>query len=153
MYSEETPLINQLYLIEKYPGKGGWSYVAINEISPDRKAKFGWVQVKGSIDDFELKNYKLMPMGNGKLFLPIRAEIRKKINKQAGDLVKIVLYLDNDPIEIPEEILFCLNDDPIAKSKFFKLTESAQKVYIDWINSAKKVETKISRISTMLNEL
>jgi hypothetical protein len=65
-------------VLEKIPGKGGWTYVVINEIAPDKRAKFGWVKVRGSIDDYELNQYKLMPMGNGKLFLPVRAEIRKK---------------------------------------------------------------------------
>ena len=62
----------------------------------------GWVKVKGSIDSYVIKNYRLMPMGNGKLFLPVRSDIRKKIGKQAGDYVHIVLFADNDPIQIPE---------------------------------------------------
>ena len=59
-----------------------------------RITPFGWVKVRGFIDEFELKQYKLMPMGAGKLFLPVNAAIRKKIKKQAGDTVKIVLYPD-----------------------------------------------------------
>ena len=78
----EQPLVNKKYKLQKYPGKGGWVYAIIEEITPDKRVKFGWVQVKGSIDAFELKRYKLMPMGNGKLFLPVRAEIRKAINKK-----------------------------------------------------------------------
>jgi hypothetical protein len=41
--------------------------------------------VRGTIDDFEIRKYHLMPMGNGKFFLPVKAEIRKKIKKEAGD--------------------------------------------------------------------
>ncbi|KAA6311675.1 hypothetical protein EZS27_037243, partial [termite gut metagenome] len=42
------------------------------------------VKVKGSIDGFEFKNYHLLPTvkGNGRLFLAIKAEIRKAIKKQ-----------------------------------------------------------------------
>ena len=63
----KKPLVNNHYLLEKYPGKGGWTYAAIPEIKQNKNAPFGWVKVKGSIDDFELKQYKLMPMGNGKI--------------------------------------------------------------------------------------
>ncbi|WP_439506057.1 DUF1905 domain-containing protein [Sediminibacterium sp.] len=49
----------------------------------------------------------LMPMGNGYLFLPVKAEIRMNIKKQAGDYVKLVLFADNLLIEIPEELIQC----------------------------------------------
>ena len=49
------------------------------EIPPGQNTPFGWVKVYGTIDDYEIKNYNLQPMGNGRLFLPIKAEIRKRI--------------------------------------------------------------------------
>lgn len=149
----EKPLVNKKYLLEKYPGKGGWTYVVIHEVLQDKKAPFGWVKVKGHIDGFEIKNYKLMPMGGGKLFLPVRAEIRKKIGKQEGDWVNVILYADNAPTEIPEEFLLCLLDDPTAHATFFSYTEGQQKEYIDWIYSAKTDATKVERIKETLNKL
>lgn len=147
------PLVNKKYKLHKYPGKGGWIYTVIEEIAPDKRAKFGWVRVKGFIDDYELKNYKLMPLGNGKLFLPVRAEIRKKIKKEEGDWIKVILYLDNDPLNIPDELLQCLRDEPKAHDFFFSLKESEQKMYLDWIYSSKKEETKIRRIADAVNRL
>ncbi|MEI2673130.1 MAG: DUF1905 domain-containing protein [Chitinophagaceae bacterium] len=119
----EKPLINKKYLLQKYPGKGGWTYVVIPEVLQDKRAPFGWVKVKGFIDDFEIKSYKLMPLGNGQLFLPVKAEIRKKIGKQAGAWVNVVLYADNTPLEIPEELLVCLKEDPIAYKTRLSYTE------------------------------
>ena len=63
----EKALVNKKYKLQKYPGKGGWVYTVIKEITPDKRAKFGWVQVSGTIDGFELKRYKLMPMKNGSM--------------------------------------------------------------------------------------
>ena len=80
----EKPLIDNEYLLEKFSGKGGWTYAAIPEIKPDKHAYFGWVRVRGSIDGYEIRAYHLMPMGNGKLFLPVKADIRKKIGKKAN---------------------------------------------------------------------
>ncbi|MBA3705146.1 MAG: DUF1905 domain-containing protein [Bacteroidetes bacterium] len=147
------PLVNKKYLLEKYPGKGGWTYAAIPEVLQDKNAPFGWVKVKGQIDNFEIKNYKLMPMGNGKLFLPVKADIRKKIGKQAGDYVTVVLFEDNNPTEIPEDLLLCLMDEQIAYETFLSYTDGQQKEFIDWIYSAKTDETKVERIAETLKML
>ncbi|WP_276374188.1 YdeI/OmpD-associated family protein [Chryseolinea sp. H1M3-3] len=147
------PLVNKKYRLEKFHGKGGWTFARIPEIIQDRKAHFGWVKVRGSIDGYEIKKYHLMPMGNGNLFLPVKAEIRKKIKKDEGDLVHIILYADNEPLEVPEEMLICLQDEPQALSFFNSLSESERKFYIDWIYSAKKEETKIDRIAKTINRL
>lgn len=149
----EKPLVNKKYKLQKYPGKGGWTYAAVSEISPNKKNPFGWVRVKGFIDEVEIKQYHLAPMRNGKLFLPVKAEIRKKIKKKEGDWIKVVLFADNDAVEIPNELLECLRDEPKAHNQFFKLSNSEQKHYIDWIYAAKKDETKTERMAETINRL
>lgn len=142
------------YILEKFPGKGGWTFARIPEIAQNKSNPFGWVKVSGSIDGHELKQYKLMPMGNGSLFLPVKAAIRKKIKKEAGDYVHIVLHEDQSPIEVPHEILACLeNEPPEILNKFQKLKEGEQKAYIDWIYEAKTEDTKIKRIVKMISNL
>lgn len=104
---KNTPVVNAKFLLKKFPGKGGWTYTEVPQIKQDKRNPFGWVRVKGSIDGFELSQYKLMPMGNGKLFLPVKAAIRKAIKKEAGDHVSVILHLDDSLLEIPEEIIDC----------------------------------------------
>eukprot|EP00388_Colpodella_angusta_P013010 GDKJ01032774.1.p3 GENE.GDKJ01032774.1~~GDKJ01032774.1.p3 ORF type:complete len:103 (-),score=12.65 GDKJ01032774.1:2019-2327(-) len=94
-----------------------------------------------------------MPMGNGMLFLPVRAEIRKKIGKKEGDWVHVKLFADNDALEIPKELMLCLEDEPQALKNFLTYTESEQKAYIDWILGAKKEETKIERMAETVNKV
>lgn len=94
-----------------------------------------------------------MPMGDNKLFLPVKADIRKKIKKQEGDYVHVILYPDDEPLEVPEEMLLCLKDEPLALTFFNSLSESEQKFYIDWIYSAKKEETKVDRLAKTINRL
>ena len=128
--------------------------MVISEIPPDKRAKFGWVQVQGNIDGFPLTQYKLMPMGNGHLFLPVRAEIRKKIGKQAGDYVHVTLFADHSTFEIPEELLLCFENEPKAlHDTFMGFTEGEQKVYVDWIYEAKREETRANRIVKMMERL
>ena len=59
----------------------------------------------------------------------------------------MVLYPDNSPVEIPEELELCLLDEPVACNTFLSYTNGEQKAFIEWIYSAKKEETKIERIT------
>ncbi len=111
------------------------------------------VKVRGTVDGVEIRKYHLMPMANGGMFFPVNATIRKKIKKQEGDRVHIILFPDHEPLELPEEMLLCLQEEPAAWTFFKSLSESEQKFYIDWIYSAKKEETKISRLAKTINRL
>ena len=146
-------LVDNKYKLQKFPGKGGWTYVVISEIPKDQHAHFGMVRVKGKIDNYEIKQYNLMPMAGGTLFLPIKAGIRKIINKREGDSVHIILYPDNSTVEIPAELEICLRDEPSAYETFMSYTDSEKKAFIDWIYSAKREETKISRIAKTMYKL
>ncbi|HYE55221.1 MAG TPA: YdeI/OmpD-associated family protein [Chitinophagaceae bacterium] len=147
------PLVDKKYKLEKFPGKGGWTYARIPEILQDKHAHFGWVRVRGSIDGYEIRNYHLMPMGNGQLFLPVKAAIRKVIKKTVGDQVHVILYSDNLPVDIPEELHLCLEDEPAAYEVFKTYSDGEKKAVIEWIFSAKKEETKIERITKTIADL
>lgn len=147
-------LVDKEYQLQKFPGKGGWTYALIPEIPSSGKVPFGWVTINGSIDDFQLVKYKLMPFGNGQLFLPVKAEIRKKIKKQAGDTVHIIAEIDDTPLEVPNEIYECFVHEPKKVRAFFEsLKESEKKAYIDWIYSTKTEDKKAERIMMMMDKL
>ncbi len=78
----EEAIVNQSFLVEKMKGKGGWTFVQIHAIAQSKNTPFGMVRVSGFIDDFELNQYNLMPMGNGNLFLPLNIKLRKAIQKK-----------------------------------------------------------------------
>jgi len=143
------PLVNKKYKLEKFPG----TFARIPEVLQDKEKPFGWVKVRGTIDGYEIKKHSLAPMGDGTLFLAVRAEIRKRIKKKEGDVIHVVLYPDNEPMEVPDEIVRCLKDEPKALKFFESLSENEQKHYIDWIYSAKMDETKVERIGATINRL
>lgn len=35
--TKEKPLLDRKYLLEKFPGKGGWTYTAIPEVIQNKK--------------------------------------------------------------------------------------------------------------------
>jgi len=152
---EEKPLVDKEYLLEKFPGKGGWTFTFIPEIPPDKHSSFGFLKVRGSIDDYEIKHFNLLPSvkGDDRLFLTVKSEIRKIIKKEAGDYVHIILYPDNEPLEIPEEFSLCLQEDAEALRFFNSLSESEKNNYVKWIYSAKTDRTKVDRIAKTLDRL
>ena len=149
----DKPLVNKKVKLEKYPGKGGWTYARLPEVPPDKKAWFNWVRVKGSIDGHIIQAYHLMPMGNGELFLPVKAEIRKKIKKEAGHTVQVILYRDNEPVHIPGEFLECLRDEPKAHARFMAMVDGEKKKWIDWIYSSKVENTRIERMAEAIERI
>lgn len=148
-----NPLVEKQAILEKFPGKGGWTFVRVPEIPANKNTPFGWVKVRGKIDGYELKSYNLQSMGNGHLFLPIKSEIRKIIKKKEGDTVHIILFPDDLPIEIPEDLKLCMMDEPGIFERFLSFTSGEQKTIIDWIYSAKKEDTKIHRIVQTIRKI
>lgn len=139
--------------MEKYPGKGGWTYIIISEIPKTERSRGGFVRVKGMVDEIPINGYNLFPMKDGRMFFPIKSGIRKKIKKEAGDHIKVVLYRDSEPTHIPGELLECLRDEPRASKLFHQLPETEKRQYIDWIYEAKKDTTRAERIASLINTM
>jgi uncharacterized protein YdeI (YjbR/CyaY-like superfamily) len=148
----DKPIINKKVKVQKFPGKGGWTYVILEYNSTEKK-KASWIKVKGTVNGAEIEQYKIASMKNGLYMLPLKADLRKKYNIKEGDTVEVCLFLDNRELLVPEEILECLEDFPRALDFFNKMTESNKKYYIDWVAEAKNMDTKVNRINKMIDRL
>jgi hypothetical protein len=135
-------------------GVGTWTYLNIPaEVSVTFASK-GQVRLKGTINDFPFCSTAL-PAGDGSHYLVVGKDIRDHINASQGDTVNVTLELDLDErhVEISDDLALALSSDPRAKAEFDKLAYSHQREYVDWIQGAKKPETRQRRITSMLERL
>ena len=75
--------------LQKSPAKGGWTYV-VTDWTPKFFGTRGRVRVAGTVDG-EPFEATFMALGDGTHKLPLKADLRRRINKGEGDTVTIHL--------------------------------------------------------------
>ena len=135
--------------------KTGWTYVLIPadksaKINPGIKKSY---RVKGKLDEYDISQVALIPMGGGDFIMPLNAALRKGIGKRKGALVKLQLALDDSPLKQNTELLECMSDEPEALKHFNSLPQSHRNYFTKWIDSAKTDPTRAKRIALVIRTM
>lgn len=125
---------------------GGGAFV---EVPFDVEKEFGSKRpkVKAMIEGVPYRG-TLTRMGTECHLLIILKDIREQIGKTFGDEIKITVEPDTEErvIEVPAELKKAFKSEKEAKGFFEKLSYTHQREYVNWINEAKKEETRANRI-------
>jgi Bacteriocin-protection, YdeI or OmpD-Associated/Domain of unknown function (DUF1905) len=105
------------------------------------------VPVVATFDGIEYRG-SIAKMGPEPLLL-IRKDVRARLGKAKGATVEVNVTLDTTKreVEVPEDLLRALEAHGAAKSWFNKLSYSHRREYVQWIESAKKADTRESRVA------
>ena len=127
--------------------KGGY-YV---DVPIDGKKEFGTrgpVRVYVWFDDYKYRT-SLAPKGDGTHWVHVRKEIREAIGKGDGDTIHVKLVRDTDSRdpEMPDALLWLLENEPEIKIVFDKQPPSTRKFLIDSVIMAKTEKTRIDKIN------
>jgi uncharacterized protein YdeI (YjbR/CyaY-like superfamily) len=159
---ENSSSVEELWMIifKKHTGKSCISYTEAVE----EALCFGWIdgKIKRINDDYYIQRYTARRPGSRWSKYNIE-RVRKLINQGRMTPSGLAAYneifqkphlvYDNkssgDP-EIPDELLLALKNNKTAFANFIQFPPSSRRIYIDWLNSAKKAETRPGRIKKIV---
>ena len=132
---------------------GGGAFV---EVPFDVEKEFGAKKprVRALIEGVPYRGL-LTRMGSEHHLLIILKGIREQIGKTFGDEITVTVEPDTEPrvLEIPDDLTKALGQDEEAKAFFDKLSYTHRKEYVNWINEAKKEETRQNRLTKTIEML
>jgi uncharacterized protein YdeI (YjbR/CyaY-like superfamily) len=154
--------VDSIWIIfyKKHTGKPCLAYVdAVEEA-----LCYGWIdgKIKRINEEYYVQRYTPRRLGSRwskynverieKLVKEGRMEpVGLKAFKEA--LEKPELIYDNkvsgEPL-VPEDLMNAFNDNEKAYGNFMNFPQSARRIYIEWLNSAKKAETRPGRIEKII---
>ncbi|MGQ0602426.1 MAG: DUF1905 domain-containing protein [Anaerolineales bacterium] len=161
--------------LERFPGTGTWVYASLPFDAVKVFGAKGQLKVKGTLDGAQFRS-SLMPHGDGRHFIVVNKAMRAAAfhaagepllrfslaseagaaaKAEVGDTVTLMLEPDAAPriVTAPKDLQKALNANKAAKAAFGKLPYSHQKEYVEWIESAKKAETRLRRVASAVDKI
>jgi Bacteriocin-protection, YdeI or OmpD-Associated/Domain of unknown function (DUF1905) len=137
-------------LLAKEEGTGAYVVVAL-----DVPVLFGSRRppVRGTVNGFPFRT-TLAPYG-GDWYLGFNRKVREGARIAAGEEVVIELERDDElrEVEVPSDLAEALAGEAQARKNFERLSYSHRKEYVDWIEEAKRDETRRRRIEKTVGML
>ena len=113
----------------------------------DPKIEFGKVRapVRVTINGYEFRT-TVVAM-SGRVLVGLNKQVQAGAGVKAGDRVAVEVVLDDLPrtVDVPRDLVEALDDESLAYLESLSFTH--RKEYVQWIEGAKRPETRAARIA------
>lgn len=112
------------------------------------------VPVRGTINGFPYRG-SIFPAGDGKHYMVVNGKIRMGANLKGGETVSVTMERDEEPRTVAPSADFAraLKANQQARTTWEGLSYTHRKEYTEWIEEAKKPETRVRRIAKAVEAL
>jgi hypothetical protein len=144
------PLKFKAKLTGRGPG-GAWTFIEIPFNVPEVFGRKGQVPVRAMLNGFTYRN-SLIPRG-GVHILCVGKDVLAATGAAQGEAVQVELAFDDAPrtVDVPADLQAALASASHGQAEAFAaFSYSHKKEFADWIESAKKAETRAARIEKAL---
>jgi len=92
---------------------------------------------------------------NGRYLIPVSAENREAAGITAGERITVGIAVDSAPrkVTVPDDLSKAFKQSKAAREFFAGLSFSHQREYVQWIESAKRPETRTTRVTKTIELL
>jgi Domain of unknown function (DUF1905)/Bacteriocin-protection, YdeI or OmpD-Associated len=133
---------------------GAWTFLEVPRSASEKLGSRGRVSVVGSINGFAIRT-SVHPTGTGTHQLAVNKAMQAGADAKAGERVKVVLEVDTQArvVKVPADVTRAINAKPPVKALWATLTPRCREEWVQWIEEAKKPETRLRRIDVTVKRL
>ena len=88
-------------------------------------------------------------------YVGVNRAVKAATGVDAGDRVRVTMELDTQPrmVTVPPDLRSALSGDAAADASFAKLSFTHQREYVEWVEEAKRAETRARRIAATVDRV
>lgn len=131
-----------------------WTFITMPKNASEKLPKRGRVSIEGTINGFAFKT-SAFPDGEGSHQFMVNGVMRAGAKAAIGDTAAFVIQPVSDVVEfeVPDDLGTALKKSKPAIAQWEKITPKAKAEWATWITSAKKEETRTTRVSKTIERL
>ena len=136
-------------------GEGGGTWVDVPFDLKETYGKGNMVPIVATFNETERYQGQLAMMGGEWPMLLVRSDVRAKLGVAVGDRVRVRIELDTAlrVVPLPEDVAALVDVDPAAAVTWEQLPPGARRAYVQWIDGAKRPETRQRRVEETVRKL
>jgi hypothetical protein len=136
------------------PKNASWTFLVLPMPASAKLPTRGMSSVDGRLEGHPFRA-TLEPDGEGSHWLKVSRALREAAGASVGDVVSldIVPVAEEPEPRVPADLRSALAAVPEAQAKWARLTPVARRDWIQWLDSAKKAETRARRVANSCDML